>query len=65
MAEVTQRLKVFLNALDTDAYDAFKKALGDWNLDKGIVADKNPKFALWSGEIQDLFNCKGDPPPTV
>jgi hypothetical protein len=62
VAEVTKGLKAFLDALDTDAYDAFKKSLGDWNLDKGIMADKNPKFALWNGGIQDLFNCQGDPP---
>lgn len=62
VVEVTKRLKAFLKALDTDAHDSFKKTLGVWNLDKGIVADRNPKFALWNGEITDLFKCPGDPP---
>jgi Zinc dependent phospholipase C len=64
VADVTKGLKVFLNALDTGSYDAFKADLGDWNLDKGIMGDRNPKLALWDGEIHDLYKCKGDPPST-
>ncbi len=63
VGEVTARLTAFLKALDDDAsYTAFKSTLGAWNMDKGIVADTNPKFMFWDGGITDLYNCHGDPP---
>jgi hypothetical protein len=62
VAEVTKRLKVFLNALDTGAHDAFQASLKDWNLDKGTVDDQHPEFALWNGHTEWPFNCPGDPP---
>lgn len=66
VAEVTRRLKDFLNSLDnTDAYLALKKTLGDWNIDKGTVDGNNPQFALWNGKTEFPFNCPGDPPQSV
>ncbi len=60
--DATNHLKDFLKALNnSDSYRALKEKLDDWNLDKGIMADTNPKFALWDGEITDLLNCNGDP----
>jgi Zinc dependent phospholipase C len=61
--EVTKGLKDFLNALDnTVSYLALSKSLIDWNLDKGTISGYNPKFALWDGQAEHLFDCPGDPP---
>ena len=65
VGEVTRRLKNFLRAFDDiDAYSNLKNNdLGDWNMDKGTVDDKNPQFALWPpGETEFPFDCPGDPP---
>jgi hypothetical protein len=63
--EVTKKLKVLLDAIDTDAYDAFQASLKDWNLDKGTVDEQHPDFALWNGHTEWPFNCAGDPPLEV
>ena len=61
--KVANGLSRFLNALDnTSIYLDLKKDLKEWNMDKGIMADRDPKFALWDGGIKDLLDCNGDPP---
>lgn len=63
--EVTQRLQVFLSAIVSDEmYDSFKQSLGQWNLDKGTIDGTSPTFALWNGQTEYPFDCKGDPPST-
>lgn len=62
VSEVTRRLAVFLNALDTDAYSDLAAALRQWNIDKGTVDDQHPQFALWNGQTEWPFQCPGDPP---
>ena len=61
--KVANGLSRLLNALDnTSIYFDLKKDLKEWNMDKGIIGDTDPKFVMWDGEIKDLFNCPGDPP---
>jgi hypothetical protein len=61
--EVIKRLRIFLKALDNaDSHATLKSDLGSWNIDKGTINDKDPKFALWNGKTEWPFNCPGDPP---